>query len=167
MARKKTMAMNKAAEPAPEFNVRFLYAFCNDVNAMRRFYTELLAMKEGTFLDTENWAWVTYKSEGFEIMFFRWDHPLPVEERWAWQPGEAKVESVPLISFSLHYAWPQFMEAVKRLQQGAVRAQTEKPTWRQGSYWGWTIADPMGHTIEVYSTPPKPPKEGETPEWVD
>jgi catechol 2,3-dioxygenase-like lactoylglutathione lyase family enzyme len=148
----------------PALNLRFLYAFCNDVAAMRRFYTELLGMSEGNFMDSEQWGWLTCRSEGLELMFFRLDGKTPVAQGWAWQPGGTVEDAVPRMSFSVQVPWPQYADTVKRLRNGAVRTQSEHPVWRQQSYWGWTVADPMGNTIEVYSTPPEKPA-GENPNW--
>jgi hypothetical protein len=44
---------------------------------------------------------------------------------------------------------------------------SDTPTWRQASYWGWTVRDPAGNTVEVYWHPKEKPGEGETPQWVD
>ena len=41
---------------------------------------------------------------------------------------------------------------------------TDAPTWRQDSYWGWSIKDPMGQTVEVYSSPAQRPA-GDPPVW--
>lgn len=157
----------KKPDDKPKLNIRYLYSFCNDVASMRKFYSDQLGMKEGSHFDDEKFGWLTYKSEGVELMFFRWDSKLPVNENWAWQPGGTVEGAKPAMSFSVGMKWDDFKAAYKRLKEAKVRAQTEKPQWRQQSYWGWTVADPMGNTIEVYTTPPKPPKEGETPEWVD
>src|SRR5690606_40834394 len=78
-----------AEQPGPKVNVRFLYVMCNDVGLMRDFYSDVLGMSELNFRDDENFGWAVYDTEGFQLMFFRWDSELPFDERWAWQPGEA------------------------------------------------------------------------------
>ncbi|MBX3475564.1 MAG: c-type cytochrome [Planctomycetes bacterium] len=153
------------ARPAPRINIRFLYGFCNDIPATRRFYTELLGMKEGAAVDSKDFGFVTYRCEGLEYMFFRTEKPMPVEERWADQPGEALDGAQPLMSMSIAVPWSDFKATVKRLRDAKVKAAKPSPSWRQASYWGWTIKDPMGNTIEVYSTPDTKP-EGE-PVWRD
>lgn len=153
------------ARPAPRINIRFLYGFCNDVAATRRFYTELLGMKEGTAVDTKDFGFVTYRCEGLEYMFFRAEKPLPVEERWADQPGEAVDGAQPLMSMSIAVPWADFRATVKRLREAKVKTAKPSPSWRQASYWGWTIKDPMGNTIEVYSTPDT--KAHGEPVWQD
>ena len=147
--------------------LKYLYGFLNDVSEMRAFYSDRLALKETSYTDTEEWGWLAYDLEGTQLMFFRLDGKTPVPEGWAWQPGETIEEAVPRMSFSILYTLDQLREAVKRLKDGKVDAQTPDPTWRQGSYWGWTIRDPMGNTIEVFASPPEPPAAGVTPEWTD
>jgi catechol 2,3-dioxygenase-like lactoylglutathione lyase family enzyme len=156
-----------AEQPGPKVNVRFLYVMCNDVGLMRDFYSDVLGMSELNFRDDENFGWAVYDTEGFQLMFFRWDNELPFDERWAWQPGEAPENSAPLMSFSLEYPEDELREVVKRVREVDLPTATEKPTWRQNSYWGWTIKDPMGNTIELFSSVQQLPPEGETPEWVD
>jgi catechol 2,3-dioxygenase-like lactoylglutathione lyase family enzyme len=171
LARKKKTAAEKKvdelAEAAPKFNLRFLYAMCSDVSAMRAFYTEVLGMKELSFRDDENFGWCVYDTEGLQLMFFRWDTELPPEQRWAWQPGEAPEDSAPLMSFSIEYPEADLRAVVKRVREADAAAATETPTWRQMSYWGWTVKDPMGNTIELFSSVKEQPQEGETPEWKD
>lgn len=155
------------SDDKPKLNIRFLYAICNDVKEMRRFYTELLGMQEGHFMDSEDWGWLTLQSEGMQLMFFRWSKELPVNKDWAWQPGGTVEDAHPMMSFSVLVPWENYRDTYQRLKEGGVKAQTEAPQWRQSSYWGWTIADPMGNTIEVYAPPPEKPAEGETPQWQD
>jgi hypothetical protein len=76
---------------APTINIRFLFNFCNDVEAVRRFYTDLLGMKQGSFKNEKEWGWVVYRSQGLELMFLRADEKdkLPIPEGFAAQPGWA------------------------------------------------------------------------------
>ena len=72
---------------APEINVRFVYNFCNDLGAMRRFYTELLGLDEAAY--SEEHRYLCYQSEGFQFMFFRPDAEVPLRDGWADQPAYA------------------------------------------------------------------------------
>jgi catechol 2,3-dioxygenase-like lactoylglutathione lyase family enzyme len=167
LARTKKDEQDVTEPPAPRINVRFLYSMCNDVKVMRAFFTDVLGMKELSFRDDENFGWVVYDTEGLQLMFFRWDGQLQIEARWAWQPGEAPENAAPLMSFSIEYPEEDLRTVVKRVREAVTPAATEKPTWRQNSYWGWTVRDPMGNTIELYSSVSAQPKEGVTPEWTD
>lgn len=168
--KKKTKAeksIDKLAEEGPKFNVRFVYSMCNDVKVMQAFYSDVLGMSELSFRDDENFGWLVYDTEGFQLMFFRWDSELPVEERWAWQPGDFREDGAPLMSFSLEYPEDELKTVVKRIRDAGGVTATDNPTWRQMSYWGWTVKDPMGNTIELFSSVKDQPEEGETPEWKD
>lgn len=151
-------------KPKPKANIRFLYAFCNEISPMREFYTELLGMQEVSHMDNEQMGWLAYQCEGLQYMFFRWDSELPVEMRWADQPGEEIKDSVALMSFSLEYSFDDYRELVSELLKAEVKAEKPKPTWRQSSYWGWTIMDPMGNTIEVFAAPKEKP-DSDSPVW--
>ena len=150
----------------PKLNIRFLYGMCQDIEAMRKFYSDVLGMDEKSYKNVDDWGWLVYQTEGFQLMFFR-DEAATVEERWAWQPGGTSEEAAPLMSFSLEVPWGDYRATVARIAGSNAKTQSEKPQWRQMSYWGWTVKDPMGYTIEVYSTPPDKPAEGEgeTPVW--
>jgi len=34
----------------------------------------------------------------------------------------------------------------------------EEPEWRVDNYWGLTVKDPMGNTVEVYTIPKQKPE---------
>ena len=140
-----------------KLNIRFLYGICNDVAAMRAFYSELIGLEEMQFLDEESFGYLVYRSEGFQLMFFRSMHgEVPVQEKWSWQPGDGAGDGA-AFSFSVLVPEEDFREVVGRIREGDCATQTEQPTWRQDSYWGWTVKDPMVNTVEVYATPAERP----------
>ena len=145
-------------DSAPAVNLRFLYAFCNDVEPVRHFYTELLGMQETNFRNSEEMGWVVYQSDGLELMFFRLDKSVQDPGDWAWQPGGTVEDAVPRMSFSILVPWTEYAATVERLQRAEVRTQSPQPVWRQDGYFGLTVADPAGNTVEVCSTPPEKPE---------
>ncbi|MHC4841759.1 MAG: VOC family protein [Planctomycetota bacterium] len=151
-------------KPKPKANIRFLYAFCNDIRPVRAFYSDLLGMQEISHMDEESFGWLAYQCEGLQYMFFRWDTKLPKEARWACQPGETIADSSALMNFSLEYGIEDYIRLVPVLLEAKVVSEKSKPNWRQKSYWGWTIKDPMGNTIEVYAAPKDKPEEDD-PVW--
>lgn len=159
------------AAPKPTVNIRFLYSVTPDLPATRAFDSETLGMQEAHHMDEPQWGWVVYQVDGFQLMFFRNDEdaPQPFHELWDFQPGDGdERHQGTRMSFSLHVPWAQYRETVARVAaQPAIRKMTEQPTWRQTSDWGWTVKDPSGTTIELYSDPPEQPAEGETPAWED
>lgn len=147
----------------PRLNIRFLYHYCNDIAAMRAFYTDALGMQETGHMDDEGFGWLCYDCEGLQLMFFRWDAPLPTAEGFAAQPGDGGGESS-RASVSIEVPEEDFAAVYARLQTAGAVAMTDAPTWRQDSYWGWTVNDPMGNTIELYYSPKEKP-EGGPPTW--
>ena len=164
------MAEETTAAPgeAPEVTIKYVYAYANDLDAMRRFYTDLVGMTEGAFRNDEQWGWLVYKCAGFQLMFFRSEPPLspaPVETRWALQPGwnDGEVrDGAEIFSWSIRVPESAFADTVARLKEAGVESYYEKPMWFQDSYWGFPVRDPMGGTVEIFCTPKERP---ESTEW--
>lgn len=138
----------------PQVKLNYLYAYANDIEAMRKFYTELVGMNEGSYRNDEQWGWLTYKCGDFELMFFRFETPVPAETRWASQPGwdDGTIENVAfVVSWSIFVPFDRFTETVKRLKDAGVVCYYPKPQWLQDSYWGFPVKDPMGNTVEIYT----------------
>jgi len=135
---------------APEVNVRFVYNFCNDLAAMRHFYTDLLGLDEAGY--SEEQRYLCYRSEGFQLMFFRPDAEVEAAEEWADQPGYEGGTSY-VTSLSVEVPEEKFAAAVERLRAAGVECFSQNPTWCVDSYWGLAVKDPMGRTVEVYNIP--------------
>ena len=155
--------MSMAENEIPRVNLRFLFVMCNDILTMRHFYTDLLGMKETSFTNDEHWGWLNYKSEGLEFMFFRAKEKMPVQHYWTWQPGYDG-GTVNAISWAIHIPEADFESTVDRLKRSGIKSFSKKPEWRQDNYWGFSVMDPMGNTVEVYTIPKARP---ELPEWPD
>lgn len=159
--------MTELADPKgktpPKVNIRYLFAMCTDIEKMRYFYTELLGMQEVSYMNDENFAWLCYQSDGFQLMFFRAFHDLIPKNDWTWQPGYG---GGPLegISWGVDYPEHEFRAVVKRMAKADVRALFTEPQWFQDSYWGFPVMDPMGNTIELYWGPSMKP---DSVEWMD
>lgn len=147
----------------PRVNIRFLFAMCNDIDAMRKFYSELLGMQEVSYMNEEQFGWLCYQCEGFQFMFFRTHGKIPVIEEWTWQPGY-NGGSYDAVSWAIEIPEEGFADCHKRLKDANLKAFSDKPEWRQDSYWGYTVMDPMGNSVEVYTSPKTKPESGE---WVD
>lgn len=136
----------------PKINIRFFFDFCNDLNEMRRFYTELVGLKEVSFRDDGENSWLVYQCEGFQIMWFKSGKRIEPRNEWAIQPGYTggKLE---VRSFSIEVPEKKFSEIVGKLISAKVKTLADAPQWRQDSYWGYSVMDPMGNTVEIYTIP--------------
>jgi len=78
------MAMaEETTDKKPEVEVRFFYLMCNDVAAMRGFYTDLLGMSETNYYNEPEMGWLCYAFGDIEFMFFRAENALPVPDKYA------------------------------------------------------------------------------------
>jgi len=157
------MAAEDQAEQKPEINVRFLYFYCNDVDEVREFYTNTLGMIEQSYMNDEEWGWLMYQSDGLQIVIMRAPQEVPVHEEWAPQPGWGGGE-LPIPSWSIHVPEAKFAGIVKQLNDGGYKVHDTKPMWAQDSYWSFPVKDPMGNTVEVYTSPAERPESTDWPE---
>jgi extradiol dioxygenase family protein len=133
-------------------NIRFLHRLCNDLDAMRRFYGEGIGFNELCYRNTEGSGFVVFESEGLQFMFHRRDAPIERAGGFAWQPGD-ETGTEPRPSIGVHIEEDEWQACVDRLKSMGAEAQTPDPTWRRNSYWGWTINDPLGETVELWYEP--------------
>lgn len=153
----------KNAPGKPKVNIRFIFNVCNDVENMRHFYTDLIGLQQGSFRNDKDWGWLVYKSDGFEMMFFRADRKLQVHEEWAAQPGY-EGGTLEVTSWGIHIPEAMFAEVVERVRSAGVKVFKNKPDWPQDCYWGFTVMDPMGNTVELYAEPQEKPTSTEWPD---
>ena len=152
-----------AAAPKPTINIRFLYRYCNAIAPMRAFYTDGVGLQEFSHGDDGEHGWICYQSEGMQLIVLLHDEPVPVEPDFASQPGDGGGAS-PRPSISIEIPEADFAAVYERLRVTDAPRMSETPTWRQDAYWGWTVNDPMGGTVELYVHPSERPA-GEAPTW--
>jgi catechol 2,3-dioxygenase-like lactoylglutathione lyase family enzyme len=146
----------------PTAAVRYVFNVCNDIPAMRRFYVELLGLEEAAFMDTPEFAWLSVNCGGFQMMWFRADEEQPVPEEFACQPGwEGGVLEV--TSWAVSIPEGDFAAVFEKLADAGAKLFQPVPDWRQDSYWGLSVLDPMGVTVEVFSAPAEKPAETDWP----
>jgi len=141
----------------PKINIRFLFNICNDIDEMKKFYTDFLGMQQVSYMNDSSFGWLCYQCEGFQFMFFRSDIPIPVNEIWDSQPGYQGGEGN-RTSWAIEVPENEFKDKVIKIQQSDIRKFNTNPEWRQDNYWGLSIMDPMGNTIEFYTSPKEKPK---------
>jgi hypothetical protein len=158
--KKKPSTSQKAAaseKAGPRVHLRFAFHFANELAPVRRFYGEGLGMQELMFVDEERAGFLVYETEGLQLMFFRSEQPLPVRDDWASQPGwEGGTSEID--SWGIEVPEKELASTIERLRSLGAPFFKADPEWRQTSYWGVSVKDPMGRTIEVYSVPKKKPR---------
>jgi catechol 2,3-dioxygenase-like lactoylglutathione lyase family enzyme len=150
------------AHDLPTVTVRFVFNVCNDIAATRRFYVELLGMREGSYMDTPEFGWLAVQCEGFQMMWFRADEEQPVPKEFTMQPGweGGTLEGT---SWAVGIPEDKFPEVYEKLREAGAPMLRAEPEWRQDSYWGLSVLDPMGVTVEVYTSPKERPESTEWP----
>ena len=145
----------------PRVSVNFIYNFSDSLEDTRHFYSDLLGMEEMTF--KPEWNYLCYKFGDLEFMFFGARGELAKPTEYADQPGwpGGVLETT---SWSVQVPEADFAKTVERLKAEGVRAFGDKPEWRVDSYWGFTVLDPSGFTVEVYAIPKEKPA---SKEWTD
>jgi catechol 2,3-dioxygenase-like lactoylglutathione lyase family enzyme len=148
------MAVEK---PKPKVNIKFIFSMCNDITTMRHFYTELLGMQEQAFLNEKEFGYLSYYcQDGLYLMFFYSGKEAPKHTEWAWQPGY-EGGSLHITSMAIEIPEQDFTGMVERLKKEGVRLFADVPDWRQNSYWGFTVMDPQGNTLELFTMPKDKP----------
>lgn len=156
---KKRLDEMAAAQDGIISGLRF---FSDDLDKIRAFYGEVLLLAE---LETTDGKSVAYKTGTCTIVFYKVPNmPARDENNWAWIPGETEEEGRQIPSISIGLPEEKFREAVSRGIASDIDSHKPKPNWRQSSYWGWTVKDPTGLTIELQYRPNDSP-ESDAPVW--
>jgi catechol 2,3-dioxygenase-like lactoylglutathione lyase family enzyme len=142
--------------PGPP-GVNFIYLYCNDLQAMRHFYSQLLGLNEIYHAAAANGAAaaVAYNCDGLQFTIFADRSAQSVPKGWARQPGwDGGTQST--ISWSVCFSESEYPAVVKRLHDAGVEAYFDLPKWH--GYWGYPVKDPMGNTVEVVHSPEVEPE---------
>ncbi|MBN2381033.1 hypothetical protein JXM67_14645 [candidate division WOR-3 bacterium] len=125
-----------------------VFSYCNDLEAMRRFYTDLVGMSQRGY--SAEHGFLTYAFGGGEMMFFASQERLPVNAEWGEQPGYQD-GTLKATSWAIDIPESIYSDVITRLKEARVNTHTENTEWRFESYLGINVMDPMGNTVELYS----------------
>ncbi|MHA7274627.1 VOC family protein [Arthrobacter sp. TMT4-20] len=127
----------------------FLYTRSNNVEASRRFYSDLLGLDQ-IWNEEGDIAYLI----GGDVQFSISDDPTATADKdWAFQPGWVfglEIEPRPKrthASWSIPLSPEAFRSAVARLQNARTVALRAEPFWV--GYWSYVVKDPMGQTVEL------------------
>ena len=143
--------------------IDFVYRFCDDIEAMRAFYTETIGLTESIFTNEKEYAFIGYKMSGFTLYIVRGDTVKPEKRGWTKQPGYdgGTIEST---SYTIKVPEAEYRDVLNRLRAANSESFSDKPLWSYDEYWSYIVKDPMGVTIEVYM---KPKEKPESRNWLE
>jgi catechol 2,3-dioxygenase-like lactoylglutathione lyase family enzyme len=137
-------------------SLRFLYIFGNDVDAMRRFYSDVLGLKEIYYASGADGG-LAYDCDGLQFTIFPAQSILPTPTEWHKQPGW-QGGTLPAASWSIvSESEDAFAATLNRLIEAQVPAFFDSPQWV--GYWSFPIKDPMGNTVELTLPMDSKPRE--------
>ncbi|MDF1667920.1 MAG: hypothetical protein P1V97_39650 [Planctomycetota bacterium] len=130
----------------------FLYLYCENLSAMRRFYSETVGLSESFYAPAEALA---YDINGLQFTIFDSHSVDGKAEGWARQPGWNGGEANSM-SWSIQLSEPEFNGAIQRLSLYDDPAFYERPHWN--GYWSFPVKDPEGNTVELSLAPSQEPE---------
>ena len=143
---------------SPPPGVKFIYLFCQDLDAMRHFYSQILGLNEIYFAEGPE-ASVAYNCDDLQFTIMQNPEAQRAPPGWAWQPGWQAGTST-AVSWSVVLTAETFGRAVQRLLDAGVESYHDQPAWK--FYWSFPVKDPMGNTVEVVWAPEEEP---DVKEW--
>lgn len=126
--------------------INTIFRWCNDVDPIRHFYTDLLGLEETYYRNDEEHGWLTYKIGDTQLVFTRASSPLPVEAEWAkapaYQGGTKELESWVMAVNKDNYQ--TIVQGIKASDALIYDGELEREELLL------MVKDPMGFTIELW-----------------
>lgn len=141
----------------PEIQLDFIFRLCRDITIIHDFYTKIIGLTPKTY--SAEHGWLQFDFLGVSLVFTTGDQ-VQKHTNFAIQPGHDRGE-IEVTSFAIKFSEVEFEKLWEKIENSSCQIQPEKPEWRMDSYWGFTIMDPMGVSLELYSTPKKKPDNTE------
>jgi catechol 2,3-dioxygenase-like lactoylglutathione lyase family enzyme len=128
-----------------------LFYYCNDIDKMRHFYTELLSFEETFYRNDSDHGWLTYQVGELNLVFIRSQAPVEIPETFASQPGFSG-GSEEIHSWVLQVPTGH-LDGI-RIRMLAARIPTLWPEIQspQEGHRIFVVRDPAGRTIELFET---------------
>jgi hypothetical protein len=118
--------LENQTQTKPLIYLSTIFWWCNDVGAMREFYTDLIGLPETYFQDDDNVGWLTYQSGQLQIVFIRASSTLPIHSAWSKQPGY-RGGPLEATSWVISVPYTEFISITERLKQANVPLFQDEP----------------------------------------
>lgn len=137
-------------------NLRFLYVFADDLDAMRTFYSDLIGLDE-FFHAAGADGGLGYRCDRLQFTILPDPDAVRADAAWHRQPGwEGGTLLTPSWSIESE-SREAFAAAVDRLRAAGVPLLHDQPRWV--GYWSFPVRDPMGNTVELTLPAPDGPAD--------
>lgn len=123
----------------------FTYLVCNDLHAMKSFYSEILRLEQ----IWEDATALAYRIGDHQLSVLLDERVVRPEPDFAVQPGWSG-GTAPRTSWSLECDAPDFVQIVAAAKAAGVATYRSEPSWV--GYWSFPLLDPMHNTLEVTCT---------------
>jgi hypothetical protein len=127
------------------------FNLCDNVNAIRYFYTELIGLKETAFKPN---SYIEFKIKGKTMMFYQADKIFKRLKSFKHGYINDKNEN---LSWSLNLEEETFTATVNKLIYADIEILNNEPVWMPDGYWSFSVLDPMGNRLEIFMEPKKSP----------
>lgn len=130
----------------PNIYINTIFRYCNEIDAMRHFYTELLALDETYYRNDEEHGWLTYQIGNTQLVFTRASSPLPVESEWAKSPAySGGTKEISSWVYALNASnYEAVIERIKTSDTPIYTGELATPELLL------IVHDPMGMTVEFW-----------------
>ena len=127
-----------------KIHLHTVFRWCNNVDVMRGFYSDLLGLKETFYRNDAEHGWLTYQA-GTQIVFMRGTQPIDMVTGWAEQPGYAGGQTQ-VDSWLITFSKTDFESLKQRVENSNIEqlAGDGIDSSRQ-----IIVRDPMGVTVEL------------------
>ena len=139
-----------------EIKLKYIYRYCNDINEIKHFYSKILGFQEKSFGEHEGFGWLEYQFGDTKLSFYKDQGKAPEIAEFAKQPAQ-DIGKAEITSLGIQFGEEAFREIFEKLKAEKVPMLTEKPQWLVDSYWGITVKDPMGFSLEFFTVPKNKP----------
>lgn len=118
---------------------------CKDIDAVRYFYSELIGLRENNFVKNSH---IDYSARGKTMIFFEGDTLFKDLESYS---EKFSNKSSGKYSWCIKIEKEKFSNVVTRLLNAGIKLLIDKRDWRQEGIWLFSVIDPAGNIVEIYS----------------